>query len=109
MAKKKVLGEQQTLFGEVEMRSLKIGKRKRSAQPKATSEEATPAERREWNMPAPSGSTIAEVRLRWNKRLTPAQVARVEAELGALPRLLGNLGFGTVLVERAFVRRRQKG
>ena len=35
------------------------------------------------------------------------QVARVEAELSALPRELSKLGFGTVQVERVFVRRRR--
>jgi hypothetical protein len=58
-------------------------------------------------MPVVEGRTVAEIRLRWAKRLTPAQVARVEAELGALPQVLGKLGFGPVQVERAFVRRRK--
>ena len=58
-------------------------------------------------MPAIEGKTVAEVRLRWPKRLTPAQVARVEAELGGLPNVLTKLGFGTVVVERTFVRRRR--
>ena len=50
---------------------------------------------------------VAEVRLRWSKRLTPAQVAKVERELGRLPGVLTKLGFGTVQVERSFVRRRK--
>jgi hypothetical protein len=58
-------------------------------------------------MPVVEGRTVAEIRLRWTKRLTPAQVARVEAELSALPHALGKLGFGAVQVERAFVRRRK--
>lgn len=62
---------------------------------------------RQWRMPEVSGRTVAEIRVRWLKRLTPAQVARVEAELSALPALLSKLGFGTVQVERAFVRRRR--
>jgi hypothetical protein len=66
-----------------------------------------PEASRKWRMPALEGRTIAEIRLRWTKRLTPAQVARVEAELSALPRELSKLGFGTVQVERVFVRRRR--
>ena len=62
---------------------------------------------REWKMPEVQGRTVAEIRLRWTKRLTPAQVARVEAELSVLPKVLGKLGFGPVQVERAFVRRRR--
>ncbi len=62
---------------------------------------------RKWRMPELEGLTVAEIRLRWTKRLTPAQVARVEAELSALPKALARLGFGTVQVERAFVRRRR--
>ncbi len=58
-------------------------------------------------MPALEGKTVAEIRLRWPKRLTPAQVARVEAELGSLPKALSKLGFGPVVVERTFVRRRR--
>lgn len=60
-----------------------------------------------WTMPAAGGSTVAEIRLRWSKRLTPAQVAKVEAELNRLPLLLSKLKFGAVEVERAFVRRRK--
>jgi len=62
---------------------------------------------RKWRMPEIEGRTVAEIRLRWTKRLTPAQVARVEAELSALPKVLSKLGFGTVQVERVFVRRRR--
>ena len=62
---------------------------------------------RKWRMPELEGLTVAEIRLRWTKRLTPAQVARVEAELSALPKALAKLGFGTVQVERVFVRRRR--
>lgn len=119
MAKKSAPTEQQSLFGEVQLRSLKSGtpraaaprieRRAEDAQAEARKEARPESPRRNWNMPTPSGSTVAEVRLRWNRRLTPAQVARVESELGALPRLLGKLGFGAVVVERAFVRRRQKG
>jgi hypothetical protein len=62
---------------------------------------------RTWRMPEVQGCTVAEIRVRWTKRLTPAQVAHVEAELGALPKSLTKLGFGTVQVEHAFVRRRR--
>ena len=60
-----------------------------------------------WKMPATGGATVAEIRVRWSKRLTPAQVAKVEAELHRLPPILSKLGFGTVEVERVFVRRRK--
>jgi len=60
-----------------------------------------------WVMPAAQGRTVAEIRLRWLKRLTPAQVARVERELSRMPHVLTKLGFGTVEVEHAFVRRRK--
>jgi hypothetical protein len=62
---------------------------------------------RKWVMPDAQGRTVAEIRLRWLKRLTPAQVARVEVELADMPRVLTKLGFGTVEVEHAFVRRRK--
>ena len=62
---------------------------------------------RGWRMPEVQGRTVAEIRLRWTKRLTPAQVARVEAELGTLPKALTQLGFGAVQVEHVFVRRRR--
>ena len=71
----------------------------------ATKPRSDPA--RKWRMPELEGRTVAEIRLRWTKRLTPAQVARVEAELSALPKVLSKLGFGTVQVERVFVRRRR--
>lgn len=59
-------------------------------------------------MPESGGSTVAEIRLRWSKRLTPAQVAKVEAELNRLPVLMSKLRFGAVEVERLFVRRRKE-
>jgi hypothetical protein len=82
------------------------------AQPLALPERARtstdrPPTNRAWKMPAASGKTVAEIRLRWTKRLSPAQVARVEAELSRLPASLTKLGFGAVQVERAFVRRRK--
>lgn len=73
----------------------------------ATSPKTRSDTARKWHMPELEGRTVAEIRLRWTKRLTPAQVARVEAELSALPKALSRLGFGTVQVERAFVRRRR--
>jgi hypothetical protein len=78
----------------------------RDPRPKAAVKAAAPAARK-WTMPVVEGRTVAEIRLRWTKRLTPAQVARVEAELGALPQALTKLGFGPVQVERTFVRRRK--
>ena len=75
------------------------------ARPK-DSRAAAPA-KRTWHMPELPGHTVAEIRLRWPKRLAPAQVARVEAALGALPKQPTQLGFGTVVVERVFVRRRR--
>jgi hypothetical protein len=62
---------------------------------------------RQWRMPELQGRTVAQIRVRWPKRLTPAQMARVEVELSALPKALGKLGFGAVQVEHAFVRRRR--
>lgn len=62
---------------------------------------------RQWRMPELQGRTVAEIRVRWLKRLTPAQMARVEAELSTLLRMLTQLGFGKVEVERTFVRRRR--
>jgi len=59
-------------------------------------------------MPDVQGSTVAEIRLLWPRRLTPGQTARIEAELAGLPARLGKLGFGAVKVERSFVRRRRK-
>ncbi len=64
--------------------------------------------KRDWRMPELQGTTVAEIRLRWSKRLTPAQVARVEGELGGLQRSMTKLGYGKVDVERIFVRRRTK-
>jgi len=66
------------------------------------------AAKRTWRMPEVHGRTVAEIRLRWQKRLTPVQVARVEAEISALPGTLSKLGYGRVEVEHAFVRRRKK-
>jgi hypothetical protein len=78
----------------------------RAAPAKAAGRDAG-APQRSWRMPELEGKTIAEIRLRWPKRLTPAQVARVEVELGALAKTLTKLGFGTAVVERTFVRRRR--
>lgn len=107
MAPRRKAGEgpqQPELFGGVARRALEMpAPRRRAAEPEA----AAPVER--WKMPAQEGNTVAEVRLRWPRRLTPTQVARVEAEIGALPRLLEKLGFGPVVVERSFVRRRRAG
>ena len=74
---------------------------------KATAVKANAPAPRQWRMPTREGKTVAEIRLRWPKRLTPAQVARVEAELAVLPKALTKLGFGTVAVEHTFVRRRR--
>jgi hypothetical protein len=74
---------------------------------RVTGREVGAPPRHRWRMPELEGKTVAEIRLRWPKRLTPAQVARVEAELAALPKVLAKLGFGPVAVERAFVRRRR--
>ena len=100
------------LFGSTDTR-----RSQRDAPPaKAAPAKATPAKvvardagtsQRRWRMPALEGKTVAEIRLRWPKRLTPAQVARVEAELATLPKVLAKLGFGPVAVEHAFVRRRR--
>jgi hypothetical protein len=79
----------------------------RKSSPPAAKPAASPRSARTWRMPEVHGRTIAEIRLRWSKRLTPAQVARVEATLGALPGALTKLGFGPVAVERVFVRRRR--
>jgi len=75
--------------------------------PEVVRQRRPPAAERKWRMPAVAGRTVAEIRVRWQKRLTPAQVARVEAELSALPKHLSKLGFGAVQVERVFVRRRK--
>ncbi len=97
-----------TLEGQGSLFSASDGGRRapNSGRVKAKDQAAAPPPRR-WRMPALEGKTVAEVRLRWPKRLTPAQVARVEAELGMLPNVLTKLGFGTVVVERSFVRRRK--
>lgn len=95
--------QQPELFGAVVLRSIEMPAPRRR---KAAATDETVADRK-WKMPEQEGSTVAEVRLRWRKRLTPSQVGRVEAELGALPKLLEKLGFGPVVVERAFVRRRR--
>jgi hypothetical protein len=79
----------------------------KTAPAKATARGAGALPPRRWRMPELEGKTVAEIRLRWPKRLTPAQVAQVEAELAALPKTLTKLGFGPVAVERAFVRRRR--
>jgi hypothetical protein len=80
----------------------------REARPKAAAQAAATAPSgRKWTMPVAEGRTVAEIRLRWTKRLTPAQVGRVEAELSALPQALTKLGFGAVQVENVFVRRRK--
>lgn len=93
--------QQPELFGGVVQRANEIQAPRRK---RTKDEDEAPAK---WKMPEQDGSTVAEVRLRWRKRLTPAQVARVQAEIGTLPKLLEKLGFGPVLVERSFVRRRK--
>ena len=94
--------EQGSLFERVAPRPTKDG-----ASAPRTAAKAAPESARKWRMPEMPGRTVAEIRLRWTKRLTPAQVARVEQELSTLPQSLTKLGFGTVQVERAFVRRRR--
>jgi len=96
MRKRQPPAEQASLFDEVAPRK-----------PSATPSKPRSEPLRKWRMPELEGRTVAEIRLRWTKRLTPAQVARVEAELSALPKVLSKLGFGTVQVERVFVRRRR--
>ena len=104
MARKRQTAEEQgSRFGGTEPR-----RTAREAVPvKAGAVKESPSAPRKWRMPELEGKTVAEIRLRWPKRLTPAQVARVEAELSVLPKALTKLGFGTVVVERAFVRRRR--
>jgi hypothetical protein len=105
--KSQIIEGQGSLFGGVDARrSQRDAAPAKAAPAKATGRDAGAPQRR-WRMPELEGKTVAEIRLRWPKRLTPAQVARVEAELGALPKALTKLGFGTVVVERAFVRRRR--
>jgi hypothetical protein len=101
MRKRPPPDEQASLFADAER-----GAARQSARAKAPAK-ADHAAARQWKMPEREGRTVAEIRLRWPRRLTPAQVARVEAQLGALPQALTKLGFGTVQVERAFVRRRR--
>jgi hypothetical protein len=94
---------QASLFDRTESRGLRT-----EAKPKSESVPSPPSVRpSRWTKPVVEGRTVAEIRLRWTKRLTPAQVGRVEAELGTLPQRLTKLGFGTVQVERTFVRRRK--
>ena len=105
MAKKKIEREQQgNLFGEVDRRSRERPRAKKRA-PKAAATSQPKSKDEKWRMPPARGSTIASIRLMWTKRLSPAQVAQVEAEIAALPRMLTNLGFGAVVLEHAFVRR----
>ena len=112
MPKKRIeRGQQGNLFGEVDRRSRERSQsKKRASKPaaaKAAAAEAKPKTEK-WRMPAAGGSTVASIRLLWTKRLSPAQVTQVEAELAALPRMLTNLGFGAVVLEHAFVRRSKK-
>lgn len=102
MRKRPPAEEQGSLFERVALHPTKNG----GGAPRAVAKAATETGRR-WRMPEMSGRTVAEIRLRWTKRLTPAQVARVEQELSALPKVLTKLGFGPVQVERVFVRRRR--
>jgi len=92
---------QGALFGDVISRNVDPGPRRKPADAKPTPGSAR------WQMPEMEGHTVAEVRLRWGKRLSPGQVARIETELGALPQLLEKLGYGPVELERSFVRRRR--
>jgi hypothetical protein len=102
LAKHGERGSQGTLFGE-------IGRRSRAARAqKKRPEQTTSTSADKWRMPESKGSTIASVRLLWMKRLTPAQVSQVEAEIAALPRMLTNLGFGSVVLERSSIRRKRK-
>ncbi len=94
--------EQVSLFADLDSRKSKTDTPRAKAPAKGDS-----TAKRTWQMPSVQGHTVAEIRLRWPKRLTPAQVARVEAALSGLPQTLGKLGFGAVQVERAFVRRRR--
>jgi hypothetical protein len=101
--KRQRVEEQGSLFGGAEPRR---PMREAAGVKTGAAKESAPA-RRQWRMPQLEGKTVAEIRLRWPKRLTPAQVARVEAELSLLPKALTKLGFGAVAVERAFVQRRR--
>lgn len=101
MGKESNRGQQGSLFGEIERRS----RERRPVEKKAAKVTGTSDER--WRMPATNGSTVASLRLLWMKRLTPAQVSQVEAEIAALPRMLTNLGFGKVVLEKSSVRRKR--
>lgn len=106
MRKRAPKEQQGNLFGEVDRRSReRRPKKTKAAKPGGTKE--APAAGRKWSMPESAGSTVASFRLLWAKRLTPAQVAQVEAEIAALPRMLTNLGFGAVLLERLSIRRKK--
>lgn len=101
MSKASERGRQGLLFGEIEWRS-------REHRPRREKRPAPAKGGTRWRMPEPAGgSTVALVRLLWMKRLTPAQISQVEAEIAALPRLLTNLGFGTVVLVRSWVRRKR--
>ncbi len=105
MKKRGGIEQQGNLFGEVDRRSRERPRQKKETAA-AKGKEGT-APKQTWSMPDRGGSTVASIRLLWAKRLTPAQVAQVEAEIAALPRMLTNLGFGRVLLERASVRRKK--
>jgi hypothetical protein len=106
--KSRTIEGQGSLFGGTDTRGSQRDAAPAKATPaRGTGREAGAPPQRRWRMPALEGKTVAEIRLRWPKRLTPAQVARVEAEIAALPKALAKLGFGPVAVERAFVRRRR--
>jgi hypothetical protein len=103
MRKRQTVEEQHSLFDLSAPRATAAAEKPRgkaAAKPKETG--------RTWRMPEVQGSTVAEIRVRWPKRLTPAQAARAESELSTLPKALTKLGFGTVAVEHVFVRRRKK-
>jgi len=104
VTKRRNLEQQGNLFGEVDRRSRERRLQKKGAKSVAAKE---PADKQAWRMPAAGGSTVASIRLLWAKRLSPAQIAQVEAEIAALPRMLTNLGFGAVLLERVSVRRKK--
>jgi hypothetical protein len=105
--KSQTIEGQGSLFGGTDTpRSQRDAAPAKAAPAKAAGRDAGASQRR-WRMPQLEGKTVAAIRLRWPKRLTPAQVARIEAELGALPKALIKLGFGPVVVERTFVRRRR--
>jgi hypothetical protein len=105
VAKRSEREKQGNLFGEIDRRSRE--RRSKAASPKPAIPKEKKPDSPSWRMPARGGSTVAALRLSWTKRLTPAQVSQVEAELAALPRMLTGLGFGAVLLERCSVRRRK--